>query len=174
LIHLHWHLDTPGGLDSQDQSRLRFLNLSGQTFKKCWDCLDCRDKFFLSRLRFLKIKTFQLRLCHVVIFDKILETNQDCQDLSRLRMWESYKRFVKTWIRFANPWIRTVSWVQILTSKRFDSYLTIRIPDSYRIVVHKSGLGNIFFVSYIRIKPIFKRFDLFSRIQRILTNPHES
>jgi hypothetical protein len=27
----------------------------------------------------------------------------------KLRMRESYKRFVKTWIRFANPWIRTVS-----------------------------------------------------------------
>jgi hypothetical protein len=26
-----------------------------------------------------------------------------------LRMRDSYKRFVKTWIRFANPWIRTVS-----------------------------------------------------------------
>ena len=23
-----------------------------------------------------------------------------------LRMRDSYKRFVKTWIRFANPWIR--------------------------------------------------------------------
>jgi hypothetical protein len=86
-------------------------------------------------------------------------------------MRESYKRFVKTWIRFANPWIRTVSWVRILTSKRFDSYLTIRIPDSYRIVVHESGHGKIRIVSYIRIQPIFKRFDLFSRI---LTNPHES
>ena len=81
---------------------------------------------------------------------------------------------VRTWIRFANPWIRTVSWVWILTSKRFDSYLTIQIPDLHRIVVHESGLGKIHFILYIRIQPIFKRFDLFSRIQRILTNPHES
>ena len=28
-----------------------------------------------------------------------------------LRLRDSYKRFVKTWIRFANPWIRTVSWI---------------------------------------------------------------
>jgi hypothetical protein len=27
----------------------------------------------------------------------------------KLRMRDSYKRFVKTWIRFANPWIRFVS-----------------------------------------------------------------
>jgi hypothetical protein len=26
-----------------------------------------------------------------------------------IRMRDSYKRFVKTWIRFANPWIRIVS-----------------------------------------------------------------
>ncbi len=26
-----------------------------------------------------------------------------------VRMRDSYKRFVKTWIRFANPWIRIVS-----------------------------------------------------------------
>ncbi len=29
-------------------------------------------------------------------------------NVSKLRMRESYKRFVKTWIRFANPWIRFV------------------------------------------------------------------
>jgi hypothetical protein len=27
-------------------------------------------------------------------------------NVSELRMRDSYKRFVKTWIRFANPWIR--------------------------------------------------------------------
>ena len=57
-----------------------------------------------------------------------------------LRMQESYKRFVKTWIRFANPWIHIVSWSQILTPKRFDLCLTKRILDSYRIVDHKSWL----------------------------------
>jgi hypothetical protein len=57
-----------------------------------------------------------------------------------VRMWESHKRFVKTWIRFTNPWIRTVLWPRILTPKRFDSYPAIRILDSYRIVDHKSWL----------------------------------
>jgi hypothetical protein len=49
-------------------------------------------------------------------------------------MRDSYKRFVKTWIRFANPWIRIVSWPRFLTLKKFDSYPTIQILDSYRIV----------------------------------------
>jgi hypothetical protein len=40
--------------------------------------------------------------------DLALESTQG----SYLRMWELYKRFVKTWIRFANPWIRSQSvWV---------------------------------------------------------------
>ena len=38
----------------------------------------------------------------------------------KLRMRESYKRFVKTWIR-------TVSWLRILSSKRFNLCLTKRI-----------------------------------------------
>jgi hypothetical protein len=54
--------------------------------------------------------------------------------VKNIRMQESYKRFIKTWIHFANPWIRTVSWPQILTPKRFDSYPTIRILDS----IHKA------------------------------------
>ncbi len=81
-------------------------------------------------------------------------------------MQESYKRFVKTWIRFANPWIRTVSWVRILTSKRFDSYLTIRIPDSYRIVVHESGHG--------KIRIVHTNPANFQKIWPVFTNPHES
>ena len=36
-------------------------------------------------------------------------------------MRDSYKRFVKTWIRFANPWIRTVSWITNPDFKRFVS-----------------------------------------------------
>ena len=57
-----------------------------------------------------------------------------------LRMQELYKRFVKTWIRFANPWFCTVSWPRILTPKRFDLYPRIQILDSYRIVDHESWL----------------------------------
>ena len=75
-------------------------------------------------------------------------------------MRDSYKRFVKTWIRFANPWIRFVSchesWLHRFANP--DSQirtLKIRIVDSFRDLN-------------------FQRFDLFSRIQRILTNPYES
>ena len=76
-------------------------------------------------------------------------------------MRELYKRFVKTWIRY-------VSWSRILTPKRFDLCLTKQI--------------RICFVSWITIplsfqkicRLIFKRFDLFSQIQRILTNRDES
>jgi hypothetical protein len=70
-----------------------------------------------------------------------------------LRMRESYKRFVKTWIR-------TVSWPRILTPKRFDSYPTIWIltlKDLFRIVSHKSSQ--------------FSKIHLFLWIQWILTNP---
>jgi hypothetical protein len=31
------------------------------------------------------------------------------KNCNSVRMRDSYKRFVKTWIRFANPWIRIVS-----------------------------------------------------------------
>ncbi len=70
-----------------------------------------------------------------------------------VRMRELYKIFVKTWIRF-------VSWSRILTPKRFDCALR-----------NESG-----FISYrgSRILNVFKRFNLFSRIQRILTSPDES
>jgi hypothetical protein len=43
-------------------------------------------------------------------------------ELFLIRMRESYKRFVKTWICFANPWICFVSWSRILTPKGFVSY----------------------------------------------------
>jgi hypothetical protein len=78
-----------------------------------------------------------------------------------LRMRELYKRFVKTWIRFANPWIRTVSWLQILTSKRFVLCLTKRILDSYRIVDHKSWLKKIRFESLVTNPVNFQRFACF-------------
>jgi hypothetical protein len=62
-------------------------------------------------------------------------------------MRESYKRFVKTWIRFANPWIRFVSWSWIL--------------DSYRIVDHKSWLKKIRFESLVTNPVNFQRFACF-------------
>ncbi len=76
-------------------------------------------------------------------------------------MRDSYKRFVKTWISFANPWIRTVSWLQILTPKRFDSYPTIWILDSYRIVDHESWLLKIRFKSLVTNAVNFQRFACF-------------
>ncbi len=73
----------PGGLDSQDKLRLRNLNLSRQTFKTCQGFLDCWNKLFFVSVEIFKIETFQLRLCLVKVFVKIVETNRDCRDLSR-------------------------------------------------------------------------------------------
>ncbi len=93
---------------------------------------------------------------------------------NKLRMRESYQRFVKTWIRFANPWIHFVSWSRILTPKRFDSCLTKQIRIRFvSWIMNPLCFQKIRFVdSFCRL--IFKRFDLFSRIQWILTNPDES
>ncbi len=86
-------------------------------------------------------------------------------------MRESYKRFVKTWICFANPWICFVSWPRILTPKRFVLYCDWRIwlhrfeyPDSQ---VRSLKIQIVDSISDLN----FQRFDLFSRIQQILTNP---
>jgi hypothetical protein len=48
-------------------------------------------------------------------------------DYQIVRMRESYQGIVNPWIRFAYPWIRIDLWSQILTPKRFDLCLTIRI-----------------------------------------------
>jgi hypothetical protein len=69
------------------------------------------------------------------------------KDVCFLRMRESHKRFVKTWIRFANPWIRTVSWPRIL--------------DSYGSVDHKSWLSKIRFQSLVTNPVNFQRFACF-------------
>jgi hypothetical protein len=77
-----------------------------------------------------------------------------------VRLRDSYKRFVKTWIRFANPWIRTVSWITNPDFKRFVSYRGSRIltlKDSFRIVSHKSS-------QFSKIHPFFTN----------PTNPYES
>ncbi len=86
-----------------------------------------------------------------------------------LRMRDSYKRFVKTWIRFANPWIRTISWLRILTSKRFVSCLTKRILDLYRIVDHESWLSKIRFESLVTNPVNFQRFACFYKSLQILS-----
>ena len=59
-----------------------------------------------------------------------------------------YKRFAITWICFANPWIHFVSWSQIL----------------FASLILKDSICDL----------NFQRFNLFSRIQLILTNPDES
>jgi len=84
-----------------------------------------------------------------------------------IRMRELYKIFVKTWIRF-------VSWSWILTPKRFVLFC------DWQIILHRFANPDswvrslkIQFVDLI-CKLIFKKFDLFSQIQWILTNPEES
>ncbi len=96
-------------------------------------------------------------------------------------MRELYKRFVKTWIRFVNPWIHFVnpriwfvSWSQILTPKRFISFRDWRIQ-LHRFANNDSQVQSLkiqFVDSICRL--IFKRFNLFSGIQWILTNHDES
>ncbi len=79
-----------------------------------------------------------------------------------VRFRDSYKRFVKTWIRFANPWICTVLWITNPDFKRFVLYRGSRIltlKDSFRIVSHKSShFQKIHFADSFR-DAIFKRFD---------------
>ncbi len=85
-------------------------------------------------------------------------------------MREVYKRFVKTWICFANPWIHE-SWLQK------DSIFAL--PNESGFVSYRgSQILNVFkrFILWIHFVDWFSKdsFNLFSRIQRILTNPDES
>ena len=77
-----------------------------------------------------------------------------------IRFQDSYKRFVKTWICFANPWIRTVSRITNPDFKRFVSY-------------RESQIQSIFkrFVSRIRFVTHFQKIQRIREILRILTNP---
>ncbi len=97
-------------------------------------------------------------------------------------MRESYKIFVKTSIRFANPWIRIDSQVTNPDLKRFDSYRWSRILTwkySFQIVDHESShFQKIRFADSFR-DAIFKRFNESNKSSRILstigqTNPSES
>ncbi len=81
-----------------------------------------------------------------------------------VRLRDSYKRFVKTWICFANPWISTVSWITNPDFKRFVSYRESRIQSIFKR-----------FVSRIHFADSFR--DAFSKDSTNLTNPtnpHES
>ncbi len=88
----------------------------------------------------------------------------------QLRMRESYKRFVKTWIRFANPWICFVS------IRQFSK-------DSIRGFVSWCNFQKIRFVDSYR-DPVFNRFVLWIRFGTQFskdstnptnpTNPYES
>jgi hypothetical protein len=70
----------PGGLDSQDQWRLRFLDPSRSTFETYQDYPYWL--FFVSS-KIFEIKTFESRLICIKILIEIVETNPDCQDFSR-------------------------------------------------------------------------------------------
>jgi hypothetical protein len=78
-----------------------------------------------------------------------------------LRMRELYKRFVKTWIRFSNPWICIVSWSRILTPKRFDSCLTKWILDLFSYRGSQILTLKDFFESLITNPVNFQRFACF-------------
>ncbi len=87
--------------------------------------------------------------------------------VSFLRMRELYKRFVKTWIDFANQWICIVLWSRIVAPKRFNSCLT----DSFHILDHESLMFSKDLVCGFDSQTDFQKIPMFSRIQRILTNP---
>jgi hypothetical protein len=75
-------------------------------------------------------------------------------------MRESYKRFVKTWIRFVNPWIRIDLKVTNPDLKRYDSYRRSQIQilkDSVCIMITNP-------VNFQKIQPVFMN----------PTNPHKS
>ncbi len=85
-------------------------------------------------------------------------------------MRDSYKRFIKTWIRFANPWIRIDSQVTNPDLKRFVSYRgsqILTLKDSFRIVITNP-------VNFRKIRPVFTNPTNPYESLRILTNPYES
>ncbi len=110
----------PGGLHSWDESRLRFLNLSRWTFKTRRDFLNNWDVlFFLSQLRFLKSRLFSRdfawsrflsRLSRLSRQIEIMETNRDCQDLSR---WIKICQEISTlWRHFENENDKKSQWME--------------------------------------------------------------
>ncbi len=70
-------------------------------------------------------------------------------------MQESYKRFLKTWIRFTNPWIRIDSKVTNPDLKRFDLYR------GSRILILKDSVCIVFTnpVNFEKIWPLFTNPD---------------
>ncbi len=82
----------PGGLDSQDQSRSRFLDMSIPTFETCQDYPCCWDKIILFSVEFFKIETFQPRLSCVEFFIETVEINWDCPDF-----WDMLRLFKIFW-----------------------------------------------------------------------------
>ncbi len=81
-----------------------------------------------------------------------------------LRMLESYKRFAKIWIHFANPWICTVSNCALRNKSGFISYRGSQILNDFKR-----------FVLWIRfIDWFFKDLTCFhesNESSQILTNP---
>ncbi len=78
-----------------------------------------------------------------------------------VRLRDSYKRYVKTWIRFANPWIRTVLWITNPDFKRFVSFRDWRIRIRFvSWITNPSCFQKIRFVDLFR-RLIFKRLACF-------------
>jgi hypothetical protein len=80
-----------GGLDSGDQSRSRSRSsfMWRLTFENRREYPSCQDQLFFFSVEIFKIEIFRSRFIFVEIFIEIVETNQDCRDLSRL------SRFIK-------------------------------------------------------------------------------
>jgi hypothetical protein len=109
------YIGSPGGLDSRDLSRLRSRTsfVSRLTFLKCRDYPSCQGQLFFSLVQIFKIKIFLSRFIFVEIFIKIVETNQDFQDLSRIFeiSWHN-QDFFKTFSRLQaqKSWQIEKSW----------------------------------------------------------------
>ena len=70
----------PGGLDSRDQSRSRFLDLRDQLLKLVEIIFTVETRLFFVSVKIFKIETFELRLGQVKILVETVETNRGSRD----------------------------------------------------------------------------------------------
>jgi hypothetical protein len=97
-----------------NRDQARFLNLSRSTFETCWDYPYFRDKifFFLGQDFSIQIKLhrdFYQDKSRLSRFFKIVDTFQDCQDLSRFLdiFWEILLIGI-----CGSIWPSTVKWIK--------------------------------------------------------------
>ncbi len=99
FFYFFWHFVNislfckSGGLDSQDQSRLRTSIVSRPTFLKCQDFLDGQDQLFFSRSRFLKLRLFSREFDLLRFLSRLLrrvKIVEICRDLKNLDIVKAF------------------------------------------------------------------------------------